>query len=207
MFHNVQLNTRVISHQQGASPWRCWRTWSPARFTWWKSLRPTAWVMGHFLIRWSWQYEQISPLVMIPGTPVAPHTPQVSGINIILTQSHDISRLRSSFRRAWNWFILRPHYGWQCCVHPSQPFLTASTTWTRSQWQGSLWESASLSSASSSALSSSSAEAKTGTSNIWTRWWQSSGGHRGQYILFNSKNPVSLSVLCLFVSLQEIFSC
>lgn len=122
----MQLNTRVISHQQGASPWHCWRTWSPARFTWWKFLRPTTWVMGRFLIRWSWQYEQICPLVMIPGSPVAPHTPQVSGnINITLTESHDILWLRSSFHRTWNWFILRPH----SCMADSVAFIPHSLFW------------------------------------------------------------------------------
>ncbi len=76
--HNVQLNTKVVSHLQGASPWLCWRTWSLVRFIWWKFLRPTAWAMGRSLTRWSWPCEQTSPPVMILASPVAPHTPQVS---------------------------------------------------------------------------------------------------------------------------------
>lgn len=91
--HTGVFRQNFIS-QQGPSPWRCWRTWSPARFTSWRFQHPTTWAMVRFLTRWSWQYEKVSPLVMISGFLVAP---QVSETNMMsysvklsfLKRSHD----------------------------------------------------------------------------------------------------------------------
>ena len=91
----MQLNTRFKSDQQGLSPWRCWRTWSLVRFTWWKFLHPTTWVMGRSLTLWSWQCFQISPPTL--------GNPQVSAVNTVLIESFDIYRWETIQGPFWIW--------------------------------------------------------------------------------------------------------
>lgn len=137
---------------QGASPWRCWRTWAQVRFTWWKFLHLTTWAMDRFPIRWSWQSDQISPLVTML-------------VSLTLQRTLQVGDVRAMAARSMCFITVGCETGSHtvCLWNPSQAFLMVSTTWTRRQWRASLWESASRSSASLSVLSSLSAEAKTGT--------------------------------------------
>lgn len=109
---------------------------------------------------------------------------------------HDERLLKVLFE-IWNMVTTNYTLIWRCFLRPLQPFLMASTTWTKNQWLGSLWGSASLSSASSYALSSLSAEARTGT-----EWCLCLDTARAPF-------PWVFSVCSdlVFVSLQEIFSC
>lgn len=55
LYFSYLIPCRVVwMWPQGHTPWLCWRSWSPATSTWWKSLRPTRSATVRSPTPWSW---------------------------------------------------------------------------------------------------------------------------------------------------------